>query len=122
MKPAGIHHVSINVSDLAAARDFYVGTLGCDERSDRPTFDVDGAWLDVGGQQVHLIVAEPPVYLGQHFAMLVDDVAASVEDLRARGVRVSTPAPVGTGLQSFLRDPFGNVVELNQPGALPAAQ
>ena len=89
MKPAGIHHVSINVSDLAVARDFYVGTLGCDERSDRPTFDVDGAWLDVGGQQVHLIVAEPPVFLGQHFAMLVDDVATAVEELRTLGIRVS---------------------------------
>ena len=124
VRPSGIHHVSINVSDLAEGRAFYVDVLGFEERTDRPTFDVDGAWLDVAGQQVHLIVAQPPPFLGQHFAVLVDDVTATVAELRGRGVRVSTPVVVGTGLQCFLRDPFDNLVELHERGGaarLPAA-
>lgn len=117
VKPFGIHHVSINVSDLAEAHEFYVGVLGLEARVDRPTFELDGAWLNAGGQQVHLVVAEPPPFLGQHFAVLVDDVASTVDDLRARGVTVSTPSVVGTGLQCFLRDPFGNLIDLHEVGA-----
>ncbi len=40
--------------------DFYVGILGLTERADRPDFSFDGAWLDAGSQQVHLIKADVP--------------------------------------------------------------
>ena len=60
MRPDGLHHVSINVSDVGAARDFYTRVLGLTERADRPDFSFDGAWLDAGNQQVHLIEAEVP--------------------------------------------------------------
>ena len=119
MRATGIHHVSINVSDLAAGRAFYVGVLGLSERTDRPALAIDGAWLDVAGQQVHLVVGEPPPFVGQHVAVLVDDVVATVAELRAKGLRVSEPVAVGTALQSFLRDPFGNGVELHQAGGAP---
>jgi catechol 2,3-dioxygenase-like lactoylglutathione lyase family enzyme len=116
MRPAGIHHVSINVSDVAVARAFYVDVLGLVERTDRPDFDFDGAWLDAAGQQVHLIAGEVPPRMGQHFAFQVDDLDAVVTELRGRGVRVSDPQPVATALQSFLRDPCGNMVELQEVG------
>ncbi len=121
MRPAGIHHVSINVSDAEAGRRFYVDVLGLTERTDRPMLDVDGVWLDVAGQQVHLVVGDPAPFVGQHFAVRVDDVVATCEELRATGLRVSTPAAVGTGLQCFLRDPFGNVVELHEAGGAARA-
>jgi glyoxylase I family protein len=60
MTALGVHHVSLNVSDLAAALDFYVGRLGMVQRTDRPDFGIGGAWLDVGSQQVHLIETEVP--------------------------------------------------------------
>ena len=34
MRPAGLHHVSINVRDVFAARDFYVGVLGLTFKED----------------------------------------------------------------------------------------
>ena len=111
----GVHHVSLNVADVAAARSFYVDVLGLRERADRPDFPFDGAWLDCGDQQVHLIAAAVPDDLGQHFAVRVDDLDGCVDDLRARGVEVSAPKRVGTGRQSFLRDPSGNTVELHEP-------
>jgi catechol 2,3-dioxygenase-like lactoylglutathione lyase family enzyme len=115
MKPAGLHHVSINVTDVAEARRFYVETLGLTEREDRPDFRFAGAWLQAGGQQVHLIEGETPAFKGQHFALAVDDLAAVVAELRAKGIEVSEPKGVGGGIQSFLTDPSGNGVELNQP-------
>ena len=107
VRPLGIHHVSINVDDLAVAlAPFYVDVLGFSERADRPDFPgTPGAWLDVGGQQVHLIVGEVPDALGQHYAVLVADIDLTVTRLREQGVRVSDPVEVGTGLQSFTRDP-----------------
>lgn len=120
MKPTGLHHASINVDDVDAALAFYVDVLGLEVRPDRPDLGFGGAWLDVGGQQVHLIEATPPPDHGQHLAMAVDDLAAVVIELRGRGLDVSEPKLVGTGLQSFLSDPAGNLVELQQPEAVPA--
>jgi glyoxylase I family protein len=117
MRPAGLHHVSINVSDVAAARDFYTRVLGLTERTDRPDFSFDGAWLDAGGQQVHLIEAQVPPSFGQHFALAVTDLDAAVADLRALGVAVTDPVPVGAGRQAFVTDPAGNRVELAEPPA-----
>lgn len=116
MQPLGVHHVSINVADAGAALDFYVDTLGLAERSDRPDFGFPGAWLDIGGEQVHLIEAPVPSDRGQHFAIRVGDIDATVAELRGRGVEVSDPAPVATSRQSFLHDPSGNLIELHQVG------
>ncbi len=117
MKPLAVHHVSINVDDVPAATAFYTDVLGLEVRADRPDFGFGGAWLNAGGQQVHLIEAPVPPNQGQHFALAVGDLAAVVDELRARGVRISDPVKVGTGLQSFLNDPAGNTVELQQPAA-----
>ena len=116
MQPLGVHHVSINVSDVAASVAFYTEVLGLRRRTDRPEFGFDGAWLDVGEQQVHLIHHQVPGNLGQHFAIRVADIDAAVAELRGKGVEVRGPVPVGTGRQAFLSDPAGNLVELNQPG------
>jgi glyoxylase I family protein len=115
MRPAGLHHVSINVDDVPAARDFYVRVLGLTERADRPDFSFGGAWLNAGDQQVHLIEADVPPSMGQHFALAVTDLDAAVAELRAGGVQVTDPVPVGPGRQAFVTDPAGNTVELQQP-------
>ena len=117
MQPLAVHHVSINISDVDAAMDFYVGRLGLTQRADRPDFGFGGAWLDCGGQQVHLIEGTAPPAVGQHFAVLVADVDATVAELRAAGLGVSDPGPVGTGRQAFVADPDGNTVELHQADA-----
>src|SRR5437588_559666 len=64
MRSLAVHHVSINVDELEPAVRFYVDKLGLSVRADRPELGVDGAWLDAGGQQVHLIVGKPPAAEG----------------------------------------------------------
>jgi len=115
VKPLGVHHVSINVADVDAALAFYVDVLGLAVRGDRPAFDFGGAWLDAGGQQVHLIESAPPDGLGQHFALWVEGLDDVVAELRERGLRVSDPKPVGPSRQAFVTDPSGNLVELHEP-------
>ena len=116
MKPLAVHHVSINVDDVDAALRFYVDVLGLEARTDRPDFGFGGAWLDAGGQQVHLIQGEVPKGNGEHFALLVADLDATIDELRARDLRVSDASPVGAGRQAFLTDPAGNLIELHQAG------
>jgi glyoxylase I family protein len=116
MRALGIHHVAIAVTDLDDAFDFYEGALGFMRRHDRPDLQVAGAWLDAGpGQQIHLVQGERAAYVGQHFAVLVEDLDATVTELRQKGLSVSDPVGIGRALQSFVSDPSGNLVELHQP-------
>jgi glyoxylase I family protein len=115
MRAIAVHHVSINVRDVDEATRFYVERLGLVRRADRPDFGFGGAWLDAGSQQVHLIEAEPPAAVGQHFALEVSDLDNAIAQLRARGVIVTDASPVGTARQAFLSDPSGNGIELHEP-------
>jgi glyoxylase I family protein len=115
--PAGVDHVAINVPDVPGAIAFYTATMGLTQNSTRPDFGFAGAWLDTAsGQQVHLIELPAPPNVGQHFALVYDDIDAVVAELRDRGVEVTDPIPVGeTGRrQAFLTDPWGNGIELHQ--------
>ena len=120
VEPVGVDHVAINVPDVPGAVAFYTETIGLVQNHTRPDFGFPGAWLDtVNGQQVHLIEAEVPKNVGQHFALVFDDLAAAVTELRARGLMVSDPVPVGTTgrEQAFTTDPYGNGIELHsRPG------
>jgi glyoxylase I family protein len=117
VEPLGVHHVAINVTDFEEARRFYVDVLGLRERGDRPDFGISGAWLDAGGQQVHLIEAAPPESKGQHFALWFADLDAVVSELRDRGLEIRDPGGVGGDRATFVVDPSGNAVELHEVGA-----
>jgi catechol 2,3-dioxygenase-like lactoylglutathione lyase family enzyme len=114
MQPLAIHHVSVNVDDVEVATRFYVDVLGGTLRDDRPDFGFAGAWINLGGQQVHLIHATVPANEGQHFAVQVADLDGVVAELRGKGVDARDPVAVGSGRQSFVVDPSGNAVELHE--------
>ena len=111
-----VHHVSLNVADLAAAEHFYTETLGLPPLP-RPDFGFGGLWLDAGEQQIHLIeVADFEAPAGQHFAFQVDDLDGTIAELRQRGVEVSDARRIDDVCrQAFLQDPTGNLIELNEP-------
>jgi glyoxylase I family protein len=114
MRPAGVHHVSICVTDAESGLAFYRDVMGC---TPLPRPDLGpGHWLDAGGQQVHLMQSEEAPPRSNHFAFRVEDLDAAVADLRAQGIDVHPiPHIAGAGHQAFLHDPFGNFLELNQP-------
>lgn len=123
MNALGIHHVTLIVDDTDAAVTFYRDQLGLSVRSDRTVstgherhkdHGPGGAWLDVGHQQIHLAEGSVPSDNGQHFALLVHDLDATIQELRSRGVEVGDPMQVGAGAQAFLHDPSGNLVELHE--------
>ena len=115
MFSSGVHHVSINVVDLGAARQFYVDKLGIPE-IDRPELSVGGIWLQAGPQQIHLIERTTPPALGQHFSLVVDDLDATVATLADRGIEIDRFSAIeGVCRQAFLSDPAGNLIELTEP-------
>ena len=112
VKLTGIHHVSINVTDLDRSVTFYTKMLGLMLDSARPDLAVDGVWLNLPAGQLHLIVGEVPAAKGQHFAVGVLDLDDAIAEIRRSGVDVSGPFPVGAARQAFLSDPDGNAIEL----------
>lgn len=111
----GIHHVSINVKDTAAAQAFYVDILEM-ELLERPDFGFQGAWLRAGAQEVHLMEMDSgPPLKEQHFAFKVSDLEALRKRLLDAGCTCSEPREIpGVCRQSFTHDPSGNLVEFNQ--------
>jgi glyoxylase I family protein len=114
MKPAGVHHVAICVADVQEGLAFYRDVLGMTQLP-RPDLG-PGYWLDAGGQQIHLMESDTQPPGANHFAIRVDDMDDAVTSLQAHGVEVHrVPLIAGAGYQAFLHDPFGNLLELNQP-------
>jgi|SRR6516225_4416712 catechol 2,3-dioxygenase-like lactoylglutathione lyase family enzyme len=115
MKPEGIHHVALRVSDADAATAFYCDILGMAVVARPDAAPVAGAWLDAGGEQLHLIEGTDPIST-PHFAIQISDLSATVAAIREKGVTVyETDHLRGAGYQAFVVDPSGNLVELNQP-------
>ena len=121
-----IQHVSITVTDVQKARDFYTGLLGFQEIP-RPAFDFPGIWYSLGGDlQLHIILndqlvrpaveRETIVARYAHFALWTDDCDASAARIEALGLVCRDVVSGPTGLrQVFVKDPDGNMVEFIGP-------
>ena len=125
MAATGINHVSVLTRDLDASERFYAELVGA-ERLATPNFGTPVRWLRVGDVQIHLLQAGDGGGGLGHFGITVDDLAPVYE--RARALGALDPAvnghyfwelPDGVA-QLYVRDPSGNLVEVNarEAGAL----
>ena len=122
MNAVRINHVSVHAKDLAASVEFYVGLLGA-EPIPTLNFGFPVQWLALGDTQLHLFEKDhqPPSH--NHFAVEVADlepVYRRAEQLDAFDTVAfghhlySLPGDVA---QLYVRDPGGNLVELDAVGA-----
>jgi catechol 2,3-dioxygenase-like lactoylglutathione lyase family enzyme len=122
-----INHVSVNAKNLQESVDFYVELLGA-ELIATPNFGFPVQWLALGDTQLHLFERDLTPTSHHHLGITVDDVEPAYRaaerhdafDDEAFGNRlVLLPGDV---VQLYLRDPSGNLVELDHHGAdrLPA--
>jgi catechol 2,3-dioxygenase-like lactoylglutathione lyase family enzyme len=149
----GIHHAAISTPDLDKALEFYCGTLGFQQiyvagwPKGVPHLDAlvgledsasKVAMIKLGATCVELFEYENPKgkpgdpkrpvndHGYTHICLDVKDIAGEVKRLRAAGMPFhSDPVDTGPTLCAYGRDPFGNVIELqewkdaNDPMALP---
>ena len=117
-----LHHVSLSVTDIEKSKAFYKNIL-CLKELNRPDFDFQGAWFEVGEQQIHLIVfPESKMRNGiveintkeAHFALRVDNYFETLEWLHQHNVKIKENKYSKSGFaQIFCCDPDGNIIELN---------
>jgi catechol 2,3-dioxygenase-like lactoylglutathione lyase family enzyme len=116
-----INHVSVNAHDLRESVAFYVELLGA-EPIPTPNFGLPVQWLALGRTQLHLFERDLQPTSHHHFGITVDDlepVYRAAErreafDRRAFGNHlVELPGDV---VQLYLRDPAGNLVEIDHHG------
>ncbi|WP_144550216.1 VOC family protein [Bacillus sp. X1(2014)] len=117
-----LHHVSLTVTNLEKSKHFYSNIL-CLKEIQRPNFDFPGAWYEIEGQQLHLIVLPTSQTIRQdkrlssregHFALRVKDYNATLNWLKSKDVELlEKPKGMSGFAQIFCADPDGNLIELN---------
>ncbi len=126
MPATGLNHVNFRAPRelLEQLKDFYCEIVGL-KAGARPPFGTFGYWLYAGDHPVvHLSEAGEDenrsalaVNTYDHVSFDCRDPAAMEQTLTARGLKHRVAKVPGTDqTQIFLRDPAGNVVELNFSG------
>ena len=114
-----IHHASLVVAELPRALQFYSEVLGLEIDRSRPPMAYNGAWLNVGTQQIHLLelpnpdpVDGRPQHAGRdrHTALLVNGLSDIEERLQRADVAFTRSRSGRNAI--FCRDPDGNGIEL----------
>lgn len=114
---SGLHHVSLLVSDLPRASDFYLRVLGLEQDHSRPEMAFPGIWLNIGSQQIHLINLDKNIagmgteHPGRdvHFAISVNNINKIEQVLKREEVAFHMSKSGRKAL--FCRDPDGNALE-----------
>jgi catechol 2,3-dioxygenase-like lactoylglutathione lyase family enzyme len=122
MSATRINHVSIYADDLEESARFYEDLLGA-RRLPTARFPTGRVlWLALGSHQLHLFESDRDrPTLRHHFGVDVEDFDAVYAKAKERGL-LDTEAfgsplrshPAGWA-QMYLRDPAGNLVEIDSP-------
>ena len=115
----GLHHVQLAMprGREAEARAFYVSVLGMTEKPKPMNLAKrGGAWFSSGTAEVHMGVEDDfhPA-LKAHPALLVSSLENVVERCRAAGFEATTDEPLPGFNRVYVKDPFGNRIELLEP-------
>jgi lactoylglutathione lyase len=119
MRAVRFTHVSVNAVDMEASLRFYIEVLGL-ELLPSPDFAFRVEWLRLGDQQLHLFERETVAPPYHHIGLDVDDFEGAYRMARERGLLDDAMGPLVRSLadgsvQLYLRDPAGNLVELDWP-------
>jgi YD repeat-containing protein len=122
MRATRINHVSIVANDLDESARFYEELFGM-ERLPTAKFPDPVLWLSAGTNQVHLFTADETAAPRAHVSFDVDDFDGLYAKAKEMGILDSTAFgapfrrhPAGW-VQLYLRDPAGNLVEIDWPDA-----
>ncbi len=115
----GVHHVQLIMpaGREGVARAFYGELLGMREVPKPPALAArGGVWFRSGSAELHVGVEDPcrpPAKA--HPGLLVDDLDAALRRLAAGRVSATPDALLPGFRRAYVRDPFGNRLELLEP-------
>jgi lactoylglutathione lyase len=118
-----INHVSVSAKSVAESVAFYVDVLGLEPVA-TPDFGFPVQWLKLGDVQLHVFEhTQRDAPISHHVALEVDDFPAVLRRVRELGIEDRETfghwlyrLPDGAA-QLYLRDPGGNLIEIDQPDA-----
>lgn len=120
MRATSFNHVSIHANDLEESVRFYVEVLGM-ETIPTYSFAFPVQYVRLGDLQLHLFERDTPAPAYHHIGINVDDYEAAYERASDLGILEQESffedmyeLPDGS-VQMYLRDPAGNLVELDWP-------
>jgi hypothetical protein len=105
---------------MDASLRFYTEVFGM-ERLPSPDFAGHVEWLRLGDQQLHLFTSEGPAPRAHHLALDIDDFEAAylkakeLDLLDEDSFGASVRELPGGAVQMYIRDPAGNLVEIDWP-------
>ncbi len=130
LKTGRVNHIALKITDVEKAREFYETIVGL-EKLPRPQVNIPGVWFQLGDGALHLIGGESkndgridPT--GPHIAVQVDNIEDTKAALKAKGIEFLDAAALiarlnlndeqkkMVGKQVWVRDPDGNVLELQE--------
>jgi catechol 2,3-dioxygenase-like lactoylglutathione lyase family enzyme len=113
-----LQHVSIAIpgDGADAARAFYSGLLGLEERDVLPKLDpARFIWFRLGGDlELHLMLSQEPPPERAHFCLVADELDELRVRIEAAGLETRDATELVGRPRFFCRDPFGNLVELTR--------
>lgn len=122
MTNARINHISIGAANLQESVRFYSDLFGA-APIDTPNFGYPVQWLRIGDLQLHIFERPGAAPAYHHFALVVDNFETIFETTRKRNLHDHdimgyhlSELPSGQ-VQLYIRDPGGNLVEVNAPDA-----
>jgi catechol 2,3-dioxygenase-like lactoylglutathione lyase family enzyme len=122
MHTSGINHVSVHANDLGESVRFYVELLEA-VPLDTPNFGVPVQWLALGDTQIHLFERPGEAQSHHHFAITVEDLepvyrrAEAMDAFERESYQHHLIELPGDVAQTYVRDPAGNLMEMDTPGA-----
>ena len=127
LKVRELHHQAIRVppGQAGEVQSFYEDVLGMETGPNRPDVPIPGAWMNVGGAQIHIVGAEGTSSFAEsperdptrpHAALAVDSLTEARSELERLGVKY-WELDLGRGPDAALLlfdDPAGNMIEIHQ--------
>ena len=130
IKTGRVNHVAVKITDVDKSREFYEKVVGL-KKLPRPKINIPGEWYQLGDGALHLIGGESKKDgridpTGPHIAVQVDSIdetkatlnAMKIEYLDASALmaklNLSEEQMKMVGKQVWVRDPDGNVLELQE--------
>ena len=113
------NHVSISASDVEESARFFESVFGL-RRLPAPRFSTPVIWFQIGEGQLHVFEREGAAPQYHHLGIEVDDFETVYKRVEELGLFDDTwgnsvvELPSGE-VQMYLRDPGGNLIEIDHP-------